>query len=127
MTDIQSTSNVAGVGLNAAGLSEAHSNNAVEKTGLDNAAAKQSEAKSLPLEERVSVSEEASAKAALELKAAKYARMAQRLEEPLDHQKVEHFKNLVASGQVGNYLNSLDNGQLANALLTGPAAKFLTS
>ena len=123
MQDVTSTNSISNVGLNAAG-----NNAAVEKTSLESAAKKSAEqAAGFGPEENVTISQTAKEKAKLELQGAKYARMAQRLEEPMDHQKVEKFKALVASGNTANYLNGLDTNAIAKALLAGPTGKFLAS
>ncbi len=57
--------------------------------------------------------------------AEKYARLAQRIEEPFDAGKVARLQEMVQHGRISELLNKYDNGDLADSLINSPAQAFL--
>lgn len=80
-----------------------------------------SKANVLPLfGEKVDISNEALDRLAAERQAFQYASLAARQEEPFDSDKVAHFKAMLDSGRINDYLRSVGNDALADSLLNNP-------
>ena len=61
----------------------------------------------------------------LRLEAEKFGRLAQRVEEPVNHEKVTRLKELVNSGRINEYLRTINTDELAQKILEGPTGAFL--
>lgn len=87
----------------------------------DSAAKKQNQTEAAGYNDIAEVSQEALEKAQADLKAQRFARVAGRLPESFDTDKVNQFKSLLKNGQIGSYLGSLDTRSIADAILAGPS------
>lgn len=57
--------------------------------------------------------------------AEKYARLAQRIADPFDADKVARLQEMVQHGRISELLNKYDDGDLADSLINSPAQAFL--
>ncbi len=78
----------------------------------------------LPYDE-ASISDHALAKFEAEKEVLQFARLAQRLPQEHDADKVGYFKGMLESGRINDYFRSLDNEKLAEEILQGPAGDYL--
>jgi len=56
----------------------------------------------------------------------KFSRLAMRIQEPYDADKVSRMKDLVNSGRINDYLRNLDTGSIADNMLNSAAGGFLS-
>ncbi len=54
-----------------------------------------------------------------------FARLAQRIPDTIDTEKVSRIKQMIDTGRLNEYFNSLNNTDLADSILNGPAGAFL--
>ncbi len=54
-----------------------------------------------------------------------FSRLAQRVKESYDAEKVGRLKDMVDSGRINEYLRNLNTSELADSILDGPAGAFL--
>ena len=75
--------------------------------------------------DKASISQEALEAWEKEKQALKYSRQAQMTAPDVDYDKVARIKNLVDSGRINDYLNTVDTNSLVESLLSSPAGAFL--
>ncbi|MGE0200613.1 MAG: hypothetical protein AB7P76_06560 [Candidatus Melainabacteria bacterium] len=75
--------------------------------------------------DNASLSEEAKRAFESEREILKYARLAMRVQDTPDGDKVAQLKNLVDSGRIQEYLSSINPGELVDAMLSAPVAGYL--
>ncbi len=115
---------ISGKNVQDASLLNIGQQQSVEKTNVDSAKDTQSVA-SLKLLDQATISDEARKAYESEKEILRFSRLAQRIREPFDADKVSHFKNLLDSGRINDYLRSLNTDELAASLLGSPSAAFL--
>ena len=96
----------------------------VQKTNADSARETQSVA-SLKFGDSASISDEAKAAWERDKEVLKFSRLAQRIQNTVDLDKVAQMKNMIDSGRINDYLRSLNTDALADSLLNSPSGAFL--
>ena len=98
--------------------------NAVEKVNQE-AAKESASVGSLGTLDQATISDEALKAYEQEKEVLKFSRLAMRVKEPYDADKVARMKDLIDSGRINDYLRNLDNGALADSILNSAAGAFL--
>lgn len=80
---------------------------------------------SLSTIDNATISDEARAAYEQEKEILKFSRLAMRVKETMNMDKVSKLKDMVNSGKINDYLNSLDNNSIADAILQSPSGAFL--
>lgn len=96
----------------------------VEKTNLESAKETGSNAVHKLLDE-ASISDEAKKAYEQDKEVMRFSRLAQRIKEPVNTEKVAHIKNMLDSGRINDYLRSLNTDALAQSILNSPSGAFL--
>jgi len=96
----------------------------VEKINLESAQGT-SATNSLQLVDQATISDEAKKAYESEKEALRFSRLAQRIKEPYDTDKVAQMKNLVANGGIKDYLDNLNTEDIAQSLLNSPSGASL--
>lgn len=96
----------------------------VEKTNAD-AARNTSNLSSLKSLDEATISDAARKAYEAEKDVLRFSRLAQRIQESFDQDKVSQLKNMVDSGRINDYLRSLNTDNLADSILKSSSAAFL--
>ena len=96
----------------------------VEKINLESAK-DTSTASSLQLVDQATISREAKMAYESEKETLRFSRLAQRIKEPYDVDKVAQMKNLLANGGIQDYLDNLNPEDLAQSMLNSPSGASL--
>ena len=106
------------------GLGQSQSSQSVEKVNIESAqdAAALS---STQLLDQATISDEARQAYENEKEVMRMSRLAQRIQEPYNADKVAQMKNLVDSGRINEYLRSVNTDELADSILNSPSGAFL--
>lgn len=96
----------------------------IEKTNIDSAREAQT-VSSLQQYDKASISDEAKLAYERDKEVLKFSRLAQRVRNDVDLDKVSQMKNLIDSGRINDYLRSLNTEALADSILNGPGGSFL--
>lgn len=115
---------ISGKNIQEAGLLNIGQQQSVEKTNQDSAR-ETAAVGSLKMLDQATISDEARKAYESEKEVLRFSRLAQRVREPFDSDKVSHFKNLLDSGRINDYLRSLNTDELAASLLNSPSSAFL--
>ena len=118
---------VSGKNLNAvqdAGLQSIGSQEKVERIN-QNAAKEASNVSSLKSVDNATISDEAKQAYEQEKEILKFSRLAMRVKESFDGDKVSRLKDMVNSGKINDYLRNLNTDTLADSLLNSPSGAFL--
>lgn len=97
---------------------------AIEKIGT-NASEKAAQAGGLTLVDEATISDAAKKACAQDKEALRLGRMAQRIQEPYNGEKVEQFRSLLDSDRIDEYLNNIQPEALADSVLKSPSGAFL--
>jgi predicted lipid-binding transport protein (Tim44 family) len=92
----------------------------VEKINVESAK-DASGAGTLQLVDQATISDAAKKAYESEKDVMRLSRLAQRVKEPYDADKVAHLKNMVDSGRINDYLRSLNTDELAQSILNSPS------
>jgi hypothetical protein len=105
-------------------IAQQQSSQSVEKVNLESA---QDTAAlgTTQLLDQATISDEAKKAYESEKEVLRLSRLAQRIKEPYDADKVAQMKNLVDSGRINEYLRSLNTDELADSILNSPSGAFL--
>ena len=106
------------------GVSQQQSSQSVEKVNTE-AARQAGNASSLKLLDEATISDEARKAYEGEKEILRFSRLAQRIKEPFNADKVGQMKDLLDSGRINDYLRSLNTDALADSLLSSPSGAFL--
>jgi len=96
----------------------------VEKINLESAQGTNA-TNSLQLVDQATISDEAKKAYESEKETLRFSRLAQRIKEPYDTDKVAQMKNLVANGGIKDYLDNLNTEDIAQSLLNSPSGASL--
>lgn len=96
----------------------------VEKVNVDSAR-QTANVPSLTLLDEATISDEAKKAYEGEKEILRFSRLAQRIKEPFNSEKVAQMKNLLDTGRINEYLRSLNTDALADSLLNSPSGAFL--
>lgn len=96
----------------------------VEKTNLESAGETRN-ASTLKLLDEATISSEAKAAYEKDKEVMRFSRLAQRIKEPFNADKVANIKNMLDSGRINDYLRSINTDDLAQSLLNSPSGAFL--
>lgn len=96
----------------------------VEKTNLETAQDTANVA-SLKLVDEATISDEAKRAYESEKETIRFSRLAQRVKEPYDADKVALFKDMLDSGRINDYLRSINTDDLADNILKSASGAFL--
>ena len=80
---------------------------------------------SLKLLDSATISDEAKRAYESEKETIRFSRLAQRVKEPFDNDKVAYFKNMLDSGRINDYLRSVNTDELAGSMLKSAGGAFL--
>lgn len=106
------------------GLANLGQSQQVEKTNQDTAR-ETAGLSSLKSVDNATISDEAMAAYEQEKEIIKFSRLAMRVKEGFNHEKVAQFKNMVDSGRINDYLRNLNTDQLADNILNSSSGAFL--
>ncbi len=107
-----------------AGLLNIDRQQSVEKTNLESAK-ESSNAEVLRLVDQATISDEAKLAYEKEKEVLRYSRLAQRIKEPFDADKVSNIKNMLDNGRINEYLRSINTDELAQSILDSPSGASL--
>ena len=107
------------------GVSPLHQQGEVDSVDVKATAAAQETTSDLGITDRAEVTPGLLDKALKAQELAKFGRAANRLEEPFNAEKVGHFKELMNSGRIHEYLSSLNTEALVDSLVSGPAGGYV--
>lgn len=79
----------------------------------------------LDVQDGVNISSEALNKLESEKEVLKFSRLAQRVQETSDQDKVSRLKDLVNSGRINEYLRDINTNDLAQKILDSPFGNYL--
>ena len=96
----------------------------VEKTNLESANETKSSA-TLKLLDEATISDEAKTAYEKDKEVMRFSRLAQRIKEPVDTDKVSNIKNMLDNGRINDYLRSINTDELAQSILDSPSGAFL--
>jgi hypothetical protein len=106
------------------GIGQQQSSQSVEKVNVESAKDAAALASTKLLDE-ATISDEAKKAYESEKEVLRLSRLAQRIKEPYDAEKVAQMKNLVDSGRINEYLRSLNTDAIADSILNSPSGAFL--
>lgn len=107
-----------------AGLLNIDRQQSVEKTNLESAN-ETSGASVMKLLDQATISDEAKTAYEKEKEVMRFSRLAQRIKEPVDSEKVGNIKNMLDNGRINEYLRSINTDALAQSILDSPSGAFL--
>lgn len=107
-----------------AGLLNIDRQQSVEKTNLESAN-ETNGASVIKLLDQATISDEAKTAYEKEKEVMRFSRLAQRIKEPVDSEKVGTIKNMLDSGRINEYLRSINTDALAQSILDSPSGAFL--
>lgn len=107
-----------------AGLLNIDRQQSVEKTNLESAN-ETSGASVIKLLDQATISDEAKTAYEKEKEVMRFSRLAQRIKEPVDSEKVGTIKNMLDNGRINEYLRSINTDALAQSILDSPSGAFL--
>lgn len=105
-------------------IGQQQSSQAVEKINVDSAQGTTNVA-SLKLLDQATISDEAKKAYEGEKEILRFSRLAQRIKEPFNTEKVAQFKDMLDGGRINDYLRSLNTDAIADAILNSPTGAFL--
>ncbi len=105
--------------INEIGLGNLSQSQQVERLNRESADSS-SQVKGNGLSDVADISPEAFARLQAEKDVAKFASLAKRIDESFDADKVNHFKTMLDSGRINDYLRGFSNEDLADSLLNSP-------
>jgi predicted lipid-binding transport protein (Tim44 family) len=106
------------------GVNQQQSSQSVEKVNVESA--KETAALgSVKLLDEATISDEAKKAYESEKEVLRLSRLAQRVQEPYDAEKVAQMKNLLDNGRINEYLRSLNTEAIAESILNSPSGAFL--
>lgn len=106
------------------GIGQQQSSQSVEKVNVESA--KDAAALgSTKLLDEATISDEAKKAYESEKEVLRLSRLAQRIKEPYNADKVAQMKNMVDSGRINDYLRSLNTDAIAESILNSPSGAFL--
>lgn len=99
----------------------------VEKTNKDDASDKTSTLGALDklFGDNATISSDARKAYESEREMLQFARLAQRIPNSVDTDKVSRMKQMIDAGKLNEYFSSLNNTELADSILKGPAGAYL--
>lgn len=109
---------------NLLGVNQQQSSESVQKVNVESAR-ESANVGSLKLLDEATISDEAKKAYESEKEVLRFSRLAQRIKEPYNSDKVAQMKNLVDNGRINDYLRSINTDELANSLLNSPSGAFL--
>lgn len=104
-------------------VNQQQSSQSVEKVNVESA--RESDAATLKLLDEASISDEAKKAWESEKEILRFSRLAQRVKEPFNAEKVAQLKNMVDTGRINDYLRSLNTEAIADSILNSPSGAFL--
>lgn len=107
-----------------AGLLNIDRQQSVEKTNQESASETSAAAVTKLLDE-ASISDEAKKAYQQDKEVMRFSRLAQRIKEPIDTDKIANIKNMLDNGRINEYLRSLNTDALAQSILDSPSGAFL--
>jgi predicted lipid-binding transport protein (Tim44 family) len=81
--------------------------------------------KQLDIQDGVQISMEARNRLESEKDVLRFSRLAQRVQEDFDHEKVNRIKNLLNSGRINEYLRGINTEEMADKILDSPFGNYL--
>lgn len=106
------------------GIDRQQASQSVEKTNLESAN-DSSSASTLQLVDQATISDAAKKAYESEKDTLRLSRLAQRIKEPYDADKVAQMKNMVENGGIDKYLSSINPEDLADSILNSPTGAAL--
>jgi len=106
------------------GLLGVNQQQSVERVNTE-AAQQTDKLSSLNLLDQATISDAAKKAYESEKEVLRFSRLAQRIKDAPDTDKVSNLKNLVDSGRINEYLRSVNTESLADSLLNSPSGAFL--
>jgi hypothetical protein len=107
-----------------AGLLNIDRQQSVEKTNVESAN-ETNGASVVKLLDQATISDEAKTAYEKEKEVMRFSRLAQRIKEPVDSEKVGTIKNMLDNGRINEYLRSINTDALAQSILDSPSGAFL--
>ncbi|HEY9686237.1 MAG TPA: hypothetical protein V6C52_04605 [Coleofasciculaceae cyanobacterium] len=96
----------------------------VEKVNIETAQETAS-VSSLKLLDEAHISDEAKKAWESEKEILRFSRLAQRVKEPFNSEKVAQIKGMLDAGRINDYLRSLNTDTIAESILNSPSSAFL--
>lgn len=81
--------------------------------------------KQLDIQDGVQISMEARNRLESEKDVLRFSRLAQRVQEDFDHEKVSRLKDMVNSGRINEYLRGINTEEMADKILNSPFGHYL--